>query len=73
MSHAPLLKTDQAYKEVFDLASDTRNPELVYRFIGLAAAGVESHRQTGAASGLAALMQTSARDAVVDHVREVIP
>lgn len=73
MTHAPILKTDQAYKEVFDLASDTGNPELVYRFIGLAAAGVESHRQSGVATGLAALMQSSAREAVVDHVREVIP
>ncbi|KNC54159.1 uncharacterized protein AMSG_09939 [Thecamonas trahens ATCC 50062] len=62
------------YQEICSLATDVGQPELIYKFMGLARSNALWTSRTGAASGFAALAESeTARAALVDLVPALAP
>lgn len=64
---------DTAYRELCDMATDMGQPDLIYRFLALASHNAMWHAKGGAAVGLSAFLNSSARSQVRNAVQISLP
>ncbi len=64
---------DASFKALCAVANDAGQPDLVYRFLALAGQHGRVHARGAAGAGIEALLYTSARRALMPHLRAVLP
>ncbi|RYE96402.1 MAG: hypothetical protein EOO41_04630, partial [Methanobacteriota archaeon] len=64
---------DNAYKELCAMATEVGQPELVYKFLALAAHHATWHTRGGVSFGLEALLQSNARETLAPYMTKLLP